>query len=113
MFVDLFDYRFLSTRRNGANSAEYVTVLVSRAGEAAYLQIITVGDAPVLHVTGNGSDAAGDRARPATGDADATTLIGRLLSQGRAVLSDLEFDSGADSLADGAPMLRSRRWRRI
>ena len=90
VFVDLFDYRFLSARRAGGDSAEYVTVLVSRVGEAAYVQIITIGDAPVLDVS-----------RPAAEDAEATTLIGRLLSQGHAVLSDLEFDTGADALAEG------------
>lgn len=37
MFVDLFDFRFLSARNDAAPGAEYVTALVSRAGDVSYI----------------------------------------------------------------------------
>ncbi|WP_397542747.1 OmpA family protein [Roseovarius salis] len=101
MFVDLFDYRFLSARKNGRDDADYVSVLVSRAGGAGYVQIVAVGDAPVIDTPTDRAETA--RSGNQTGDAGAgvATLIERLLAQGHVVLPDLEFDTGAAALSDG------------
>ena len=43
MFVDLFDYRFLSLRQGGADQAQsYVSLLISRSGATVYIQVIHV-----------------------------------------------------------------------
>ncbi len=45
MFVDLFDFRFLSARNAEADGAEYISALVSQAGQAGYVQLVLVGRA--------------------------------------------------------------------
>ncbi len=39
MFVDLFDYRFLSARRGGEGTPDYISVLVSRSGATGHIQV--------------------------------------------------------------------------
>lgn len=98
MFVDLLDFRFLSARRNGEdNGADYVTLLVSRANESGYVQIIQAGgeqievaDRPVA------PDVVPD-APPLTDQ----SLMQKLLGQGHVILSDLDFETGSAALGAG------------
>lgn len=117
MFVDLFDYRFLSARQGaeGDSAASYVTTLVSRSGATGYVQIIHVSpqDDPLEIKPGKLVSAA-----PLAAD----TPIGAVLTdQGFVVLSDLDFGSGSsslnahryDSLETLAAFLRADNTRRV
>lgn len=122
MHVDLNEFRFLSFRRQG----DAASLLVSRSGDAAFVQITTVtgsgGEAVVLPQTrptagGDGAEtspiAAGEPPSvtpepPATPQiptpdlAAALTDIGARLDAGISVgLDDLVFASGASSLEAG------------
>jgi len=83
MQVDLSDFRYLSAS-NGGHAAE---VLVSRAGDAAYVQITQIGPqvavAPTAVLRGQ------------------TNLAQALDQSGRFVLSSLIFDTGAAQLGAG------------
>ena len=98
MQINLGDFRFLSAKRLGADGPEYLTLFISRTARAGFVQ--------VTHVAPANTDAAqvsmgqGPALR-APGTADATTLAGRLDDVGRAVLSDLMFDTGSAQLDDG------------
>ena len=97
MFVDLFDYRFLSLRQSEASGpSDHVSLLVSRSGRTAYIQVI--------HVAPDGSEGA-------SVTADAQVQVSRnvpdqpvakaLMSQGHVILSDLSFGSGSSDLGEG------------
>ncbi|QEW24453.1 Outer membrane porin F precursor [Roseovarius indicus] len=100
MFVDLFDFRFLSARKTDGPSAEYVSCLVSVTGQTGYLQLVTVGggEAPKVEI------GAVDTASPASPPLPAGTadIVDQLRSQGHVVLPDLVFDSGSSALAEGS-----------
>ncbi|WP_245964132.1 OmpA family protein [Roseovarius spongiae] len=110
MFVDLFDYRFLSARGPGP---QYVTVLVSYTSGTAYVQIIHVGAddaAPPRIEPDAGSrpvappepgQTTETEAPPDDGAAAPSTLGARLEQKGHAILSDLEFDTGSAALGKG------------
>ena len=95
MFVDLFDYRFLSARRDGADEAdgEYVSLIVSRSGTTGYVQVIQAGGARIDVTDG----AVGLRPEPAVDQ----PLADGLLQEGHVILSDLDFETGSSSLSDG------------
>jgi outer membrane protein OmpA-like peptidoglycan-associated protein len=99
MFVDLFDFRFLSARRKDGVAAEYVTCLVSLTGETGYLQLVTVGggQAPTVEIGDIGTLTPATPPQPV----ETAKLVERLVGQGHVVLSDLEFDSGSAALAEG------------
>jgi len=99
MFVDLFDFRFLSARRKDGAAAEYVTCLVSLTGETGYLQLVTVGggQAPRVEIGDIGTLTPATPPQPV----EAAKLVEQLVGQGHVVLSDLEFDSGSAALAEG------------
>lgn len=96
MFVDLFDYRFLSARKTGAKGVEYVSVLVSISGGAGYVQLIAAGDGFTAR---SDSDAAPEEQPTPT--APGAPLGDRILSEGHVILSDLEFATGSATLANG------------
>ncbi|MBZ8118859.1 OmpA family protein [Roseovarius sp. LXJ103] len=104
MFVDLFDYRFLSARRVGASGPEYITLLISLSTNTAYVQLIHVapnGAAALSVVTGARpaeAPVAGGMgpARPTPED-----LPAALQSAGRVILGDLDFGTGDAQLGDG------------
>jgi OOP family OmpA-OmpF porin len=100
MHVDLGDFRFLSARRSADAQPDYVSLLVSRARETAFVQITRVGKAeaaPEVSVSSKAPDAA---APVVPGD------IGSALEQaGRAVLDDLRFQTGSAALDGQAPSL--------
>ncbi len=91
MMVDISRYHFLSAVRG----QEAVSVLVSRAGEAAFVQVISAGP----------RDAAAEVQKPfvqsETGPARPVDLAKVLEVRGHAVLTDLVFESGSTRLRDG------------
>jgi OOP family OmpA-OmpF porin len=108
MHVDLGDFRFLSALRGD----EAISIMVSRSALSAYVQIIEVTAAPPdvpglagPALPGGGTDAGAgpvpDAPAPPAGE------IGAALGQeGRAVLADLDFASGAAALTgDDYPSL--------
>ena len=94
MFVDLFDYRFLVAGMGEGADARHITLLVSRSGAAVYLQVTQIvpgaqgAVAPVANV-------------PAVSVDNTSTLIATLRASGRAVLTDLDFGTGAVALGTG------------
>ncbi|UXX84224.1 OmpA family protein [Roseovarius pelagicus] len=110
MFVDLFDYRFLSARLAGPEGPEYVSLLVSRSSNTAYVQIIHVGSDGSPNPIVSPNPGARPVARPATGqnaqdNAEAASagdpIAGTLVTQGHVILHDLEFDTGSATLGPG------------
>lgn len=99
MFVDLFDYRFLSARKR-ADGAEpdYVSILVSRSGTTGHIQIIQAAPkgSPVMTVA---TDARQTPVLPVAG-ADQPVAQG-LTERGHVILSDLNFESGSSELGQG------------
>ncbi|MCZ4350928.1 OmpA family protein [Roseovarius aestuarii] len=115
MFVDLFDYRFLSARKSGQDGAgpEYVSVLASRSNAAAYVQITHVGaegsPAPVLRNVGTQPSSQTDAETssqtqahsPAQSDPSPIPLEQALETRGHVVLRDLDFSTGKVALGAG------------
>lgn len=103
MHVDLADFRFLSATRG----EEAISLLVSRSALSGYVQITRVTAepagglvpaapmAPVINLEDDIDRALGDLAPAAAGIAAA------LDAKGTAVLDDLEFATGAATLAEG------------
>ena len=115
MYVDLFDYRFLSAIRGGDDQgrgaeAEYVTVVVSRSGNTGYLQITHTtppgGDSDTLSVATEryGAAALPTIAEPNSPPPDLLPedLVAALIAQGHVVLGDLDFATGSAALGDGS-----------
>lgn len=90
MHVDIRNYRFLSAAL-GPDTA--ISVLVSRSGDAAYIQTIRV--TPTDQKDGEPSPAPRPRAE------DAGDMAAALQSQGHVILQDLSFESGAGTLLPG------------
>ena len=104
MFVDLFDFRFLSGLNPDAPGAQYVSALVSRAGEAGYVQIVHVGsDAkPIVVVPAPLANARPDPApEPEPVEGSPTNLAEALVAKGHVVLPDLVFATGSSALEAG------------
>lgn len=97
MFVDLFDYRFVSLRKGTEAAAEgYVSLLISRSGTTAYVQVIHV--AP--EGAGGVSVAADGRLSLPVAGADAP-VAQALMNEGHVILSDLSFATGSSDLGEG------------
>ncbi|MGI3166717.1 OmpA family protein [Pseudooceanicola sp. 200-1SW] len=107
MMIDLFDYRALTARRGGTAEApaQMVFVLVSRSSSAGYIQVVeadsTPGAAPTDPV--DPAPTKGLAALPAAplGEAQADSFASALERDGRLVLSDLRFATGAVRLEGG------------
>lgn len=108
MHIDLGDFRYLAaTRQQGDGEEEAVMVIVSRSANAGFVQVNRVGGqetlaAPILSTT---SRVAPLPASPPTVrvPVEPTGDIGVRLETGGAIaLDDLNFPSGADTLAPGA-----------
>ena len=115
MFVDLFDFRFLSARLGQGDTARHVTVLISSTGANTYAQItlvrregsaalsIRAGETTAEPVTAPAPETAepsGDRA-PTPPSGSPTEIADALASQGHGILHDLEFDTGSATLGPG------------
>jgi OOP family OmpA-OmpF porin len=132
MHVDLGDFRFLSAIRGVGDNADYVGLLVSRAGDTGFVQLSqispqgTVFLPPVPSPTVAHADpSVQPDIAPISPDSapsqTATSLAGALETMGSVVLDDLVFDSGATDLDAGeyaslgqlAAYLRSHPERRV
>ncbi len=119
MFVDLFDYRFLSARASAAQGPEYVTLLISRSSNSAYVQITHVGSDGSAQPTVSPNPDARPVARPGTGQgtvhppdtgnadhpestAANQPIVSTLATQGYVILRDLEFETGSAALGSGS-----------
>lgn len=104
MRVGLGDYRFLALQLNAETHA---SLLVSRFGNAGFIQLVTVaanpGGTPAVQAHTSAPALAAPGAVPAAGAQveAAQTLGAQLWAQGRAILADLEFTSGAADLGAG------------
>ncbi len=124
MFVDLFDFRFLSARNEAAPGAQYVSALVSRAGDVGYIQLVLAGNDGVEVVSEVETPAAQPELAPEPetepGSAG-NTLAADLVAQGHVILPDLVFTTGSstleagsyDSLSDLAEFLKADPARRV
>ena len=93
MYVDLFDFRYLAGEMQGN---EFVSVIVSHAGAAGFVQII--------HVTPEGSPVPDTGIAPPPDAPDTgmgLPLMQGLQARGHVILRDLEFNTGAASLREG------------
>ena len=98
MFVDLFDYSFLTAR---GESGEYVTVLTSRDASAGYIQIIQVTpEGASLLTTQTSAAIKAEPVVPLRSPLTAGSIADRLESIGRAVLADLTFKTGSSDLGE-------------
>ena len=100
MFVDFFDYRFLSVRKDRAEAgSDYVTLLISRSGSTGYIQLIRVARdrAEGLSVAGDTPGVTGSSTRAA----DDSRSDNALWRDGHVILSDLTFESGTSDLGAG------------
>lgn len=96
MFVDLADFRYLSAKRDEA----WTTLIVSRSGEMFFVQATQVdpdGVSPSQAVQTDLTPAPPGTPPPAA--VAASDTIQTLLATGRAVLSDLDFQTGTTALA--------------
>jgi OOP family OmpA-OmpF porin len=117
MHVDLGDFRFLSARRDVGDTADFVSLLVSRSSDSGYIQMTRIGaevSAPIMQ-----AEVEPQAIEEAV--LSANTLSERLDATGSVVLGDLTFDSGSvdlgagefQSLADLADYLKANPDRRI
>ncbi len=93
MYVDLFDFRYLAGEMQGQ---EFVSVIVSHAGSAGFVQII--------HVTPEGTREPEITVAhpPDTPEPEVDQpLVQGLQARGHVILRDLEFNTGAASLKEG------------
>lgn len=94
MFVDLFDFTFVTARREQA----YITLLASRDATAGYLQIVHVSPSgnPSITIENSGSAVVPE----ASGDSSPTRqgIVEQLEVRGRAILDDLDFETGSSEL---------------
>lgn len=97
MFVDLFDYRFISLRQGEEAAATgYVSLLISRSGVTAYIQVIHVAPRGQTSMSVS-TDGRVSRNRPGSDQPIAQAL----LEQGHVILADLNFPSGSSDLGEG------------
>lgn len=95
MHVDLGDYRFVATKREGGGEVELLSLLASRSASAGFVQVIRVGAATAGPVADADAPAVRAVTQAMTGD-----LAETLETEGRFILSDLTFDTGSAQLGD-------------
>ena len=93
MHIDLGDFRYLSAGRGTGKAAEYVSLLVSRSNESAYVQLTRVGPELAAELP---LARAENVAAPVSGGLGET-----LNARGKVVLDDLTFKSGSTDLVPG------------
>ncbi|MGH1424818.1 MAG: OmpA family protein [Pseudooceanicola sp.] len=104
MQVDLFDYRVFTAHLGAGPDTRYVMILTSRTTTAGYIQLVLITpqgeDSAGLAVTGDGKSVTTPDpvTTPATSDIPLAT---RLETDGHAILTDLEFETGSSQLNDG------------
>lgn len=103
MHVDLSDFRYLSAVRGQGAKAEYLGLMVSRAGGTGFVQLTRIGaiDTPANPPPPTAPAEPVEpepAAAPSTGD-----FASRIEGEGRVVLTGLRFASGAADLAEEDP----------
>ncbi|PCJ08551.1 MAG: cell envelope biogenesis protein OmpA [Rhodobacteraceae bacterium] len=99
MIVDIGDFLFLSATKG---EAQALSLLVSRSGSSAYIQVIEVAPVNVDLIKVTATQAPVPEIVPdQVAQADERDLIGALSSSGRVVLADLEFETGSARLGAG------------
>lgn len=94
MYVSLADFRFLAARKG---AQDHLSLLVSRTGNAGFVQMV--------RVTGPDAAPVSVTTRPVTSVVAVNSADGlgaQLVSQGFAVLPDLEFATGSSELSEGS-----------
>ena len=106
MHVDLSDFRYLSAVRGQGPKAEYVGLMVSRAGDTGFVQLTHIGGTEVpasvpvpspLSSPDASSDTGSSALRPVS-PAVVPALADALESMGHIVLPGLTFASGSATL---------------
>lgn len=102
MYVDLADFRYVAARRGEGESVEAVGVMVSHTVLAAMVQVSTVTPAvpEALDLVSAPSVPQASGAQAPVDPAVAASLVKKLETQGRVVLSGLTFQTGASALGD-------------
>ncbi|MCM2561822.1 OmpA family protein [Lutimaribacter sp. EGI FJ00015] len=95
MYISLSDFRFLSARKD---AQDHITLLVSRTGNAGYVQLVRVTGEAAENVPGVSVSDKPD----GNLDGGATGVAQLLVAQGYAVLSDLDFGTGSSELSEGS-----------
>ena len=99
MHVDLGDFRCLTARRTDSDGQpEYVSLIVSRGGRSAFVQMTTIGAAQNEDSLVVASTKSPDAAT--TANLPAQSIGAQLLARGRAPLEDLSFATGSATLKD-------------
>jgi OOP family OmpA-OmpF porin len=91
MFVDLADYRYLSARREGA----WLALVASRSRDVGFVQVTRVDPVAMPEAPVTTRSTSNVSAPPAAVSGMTQTLV----SRGRAVLPDLEFETGSTELS--------------
>jgi OOP family OmpA-OmpF porin len=97
MHVDLGDFRYLAAERDNDSGTELVSLLISRSAQAGHMQLTRVGP---LTDTRDMASATG-AALSSTAATPQEGLVAELERTGRAVLSDLTFETGSAQLGSG------------
>ncbi len=97
MHVDLGDFRYLAAERDNDSGTELVSLLISRSAQAGHVQLTRVGP---LTDTRDMASATG-AALSSTAATPQEGLVAELERTGRAVLSDLTFETGSAQLGSG------------
>lgn len=100
MHVDLGDFRFLSAIRGSGAEADYVGLLVSRAGDTGFVELSQIspqGSVTLPQALDQPASAPVTAVTPPPGQ----SLAAQLDDQGSVALDDLSFASGASDLGSG------------
>ena len=99
MFVDLFDYRFLSARRGGDGTPDYISILVSRSGATGHIQVIQLAPEGAEQIQ---IEADPDEFETQPAVASDLPVAQALLQHGYVILPGLQFKSGSSELDEGS-----------
>ena len=109
MHVDLGDFRYLAVRREGKEGVpEYASLLISRSGNAGFVQLIQIGpedaaDAAPIALTAStkSPDASAAPAAALAEENDLANCATSLEEKGSFILEDLIFETGSSALSAG------------
>lgn len=99
MHVDLGNYRYVLMRKPGGEP-HTVALLASSAGRTGFVHLTEVSDAELPEIAVDPTPPTPEAVVPAPTQVE-TGLIATLVQTGRAVLDDLEFDTGSADLNGG------------
>ncbi|MEO0371583.1 MAG: OmpA family protein [Pseudomonadota bacterium] len=105
MFVDLFDFRFLSAQNDAVPGAEHISALVSRAGDVSYIQLVLAGAKGAVTQQTEPVTVAEPAPVPTPVEEPALAdepLAAALESKGHVILPDLVFATGSSTLQEGS-----------